>query len=81
VVARSIDDVLGLYERWGSYRGAVDLRHEVVGARHLSGLFGSAVTRPIALHVSAKRYRCAVEPDFLLGLSSPAPREGLLGFP
>ena len=121
MAARSVDDVLALYARWGSDgydedvsqlvhalqtgalarearapdalvaaallhdighllhlertggqrdRGGVDLRHESVGARHLSDLFPPAVTRPIALHVSAKRYRCAVEPDYLLGLST-----------
>lgn len=39
-----------------------DMRHEALGARHLARLFGPAVTRPIALHVQAKRYRCAVDP-------------------
>jgi predicted HD phosphohydrolase len=39
-----------------------DMRHEALGARHLARLFGPAVTGPIALHVQAKRYRCAVDP-------------------
>jgi phosphonate degradation associated HDIG domain protein len=46
-----------------------DLDHESVGARYLAGLFGPAVTGPIALHVRAKRYRCAVDPAYLDGLS------------
>lgn len=39
-----------------------DLRHEAVGARWLARLFPAEVTAPIALHVQAKRYRCAVDP-------------------
>ena len=46
-----------------------DLDHESVGARYLAGLFGPAVTGPVALHVRAKRYLCAVEPDLVDGLS------------
>lgn len=49
----------------------VDLHHESVGARWLSRLFPATVTGPIALHVRAKRYLCAVEPGYL-GRLSPA---------
>ena len=35
--------------------------HETTGARYLGALFPPSVTRPIALHVTAKRYRCAVD--------------------
>jgi phosphonate degradation associated HDIG domain protein len=48
---------------------AHDLRHEIVGARALSGLFGEAVRAPIALHVAAKRYLCFVEPSYAEALS------------
>jgi phosphonate degradation associated HDIG domain protein len=51
-----------------------DLDHEAVGARYLAGLFGPGVTGPIALHVRAKRYRCAVEPAYLAGLSAGSRR-------
>jgi gamma-butyrobetaine dioxygenase len=47
-----------------------DNHHEADGARRLAAWFGPAVTRPIALHVAAKRYLCAVEPDYLGGLSA-----------
>lgn len=47
----------------------LDLRHEAVGASALRGLFGPQVIQPIALHVAAKRYLCAVEPGYLDGLS------------
>ncbi|MEM9605791.1 MAG: HD domain-containing protein [Actinomycetota bacterium] len=48
----------------------VDLRHEAVGARALARWFGPEVTNPIALHVDAKRYLCAVDPDYF-GILSP----------
>lgn len=51
-----------------------DLDHESVGARYLAGLFGPGVTGPIALHVRAKRYRCAVDPAYLDGLSDGSRR-------
>jgi len=44
--------------------GGVDLRHEAAGAAWLAPLFPAAVTGPIALHVRAKRYRCAVDPEY-----------------
>jgi phosphonate degradation associated HDIG domain protein len=50
-------------------RLATDARHEAVGAALLKGLFGPQVIQPIALHVAAKRYLCAVEPGYLTGLS------------
>ena len=53
---------------------AFDLAHEAVGARYLAGLFPPAVTGPIALHVRAKRFRCAVEPGYLASLSDGSRR-------
>ena len=46
-----------------------DARHEVHGARNLRRWFGPEVTGPIALHVAAKRYLCAAEPDYQASLS------------
>ena len=51
-----------------------DLGHEAVGARYLGAVFGPAVTGPIALHVAAKRYRCAVDPGYLGKLSDGSRR-------
>lgn len=56
---------------------ASDRRHEAVGARHLSALFGPKVTGPIALHVQAKRYLVATEPA-LLGELSEGSRASLV---
>ena len=52
----------------------VDDDHESVGSRMLAPLFGPEVTGPIALHVTAKRYRCAVEPGYADGLSPASVR-------
>lgn len=46
-----------------------DARHEELGERWLAGRFAPDVTRPIALHVQAKRYLCAVDPDYRADLS------------
>lgn len=48
----------------------LDDHHEAVAVHALGGLFGDEVLRPIALHVAAKRYLCAVEPDYRTGLSA-----------
>ncbi len=47
----------------------VDARHEEGGAAWLARHFGPAVVDPVRLHVAAKRYLCAIEPDYLTGLS------------
>jgi gamma-butyrobetaine dioxygenase len=39
-------------------------RHDRAGARALAPFFPEAVTEPIRLHADAKRYLCAVEPDY-----------------
>lgn len=125
--ARSVSEVLGLYERWGSDHYDEDLSqldhalqtaaravaagagnaliaaallhdvghlldldarssaassststpsgdgggpaHEDIGARYLAAVFPPSVTGPIALHVRAKRYLCAMEPAYASGLS------------
>lgn len=46
-----------------------DRWHEDLGADYLAGLFGPEVTEPIRLHVPAKRYLCAVDPDYAARLS------------
>lgn len=47
-----------------------DLRHEARGARWLAELYPPAVTRPIALHVAAKRYICSVDAGYAASLST-----------
>lgn len=53
----------------GVDRTAEDDRHEAVGARFLGPRFGPEVSRAVALHVVAKRYRCTVDPDYHRALS------------
>ena len=43
--------------------------HEAIGARILSPLFGPKVAQPVALHVTAKRWRCTREPSYYEDLS------------
>jgi [1-hydroxy-2-(trimethylamino)ethyl]phosphonate dioxygenase len=49
-------------------RGVDDL-HEERGYEFLRGWFGPAITEPVRLHVSAKRYLCAPEADYFSRLS------------
>jgi gamma-butyrobetaine dioxygenase len=46
-----------------------DNRHSEQGAVWLSQWFGPEVTEPVRLHVAAKRFLCATEPDYLARLS------------
>jgi len=43
--------------------------HAADGARVLELLFGPAVAQPVALHVTAKRWRCTIDPDYYDELS------------
>ncbi len=63
------DDNVGLDEELTD-----DFQHERVGARYLAQWFGPDVTGPVALHVAAKRYLCAVEAGYLDGLSASSVR-------
>lgn len=45
------------------------LRHGPRAAAQLAGLFGTAVTDPIRLHVDAKRYLCYSHPGYALSLT------------
>jgi phosphonate degradation associated HDIG domain protein len=46
-----------------------DNHHEEVAASWLGRWFDEEVTEPVRLHVQAKRYLCAVDPDYLGELS------------
>ena len=50
----------------------IDDAHEELGCRYLTQLFGDAVTEPIRLHVSAKRYLCATSAGYRARLSEPS---------
>ncbi len=76
VAAALLHDVGHLLEMQAGADGPVDddLHHESRGAKYLSGVFPIAVTIPIALHVRAKRYLCAVDGDYYAGLSAGSER-------
>jgi phosphonate degradation associated HDIG domain protein len=80
VAAALLHDVGHLLELEQGERGADlarDLRHDVTGPAWLADLFPPAVTDPIALHVRAKRYRCAIDPSYH-ELLSPGSRASLV---
>jgi [1-hydroxy-2-(trimethylamino)ethyl]phosphonate dioxygenase len=47
----------------------IDDRHEALGHAWLQAHFGPEVTEPVRLHVAAKRYLCAVEPNYFAKLA------------
>ena len=46
-----------------------DNYHEEAGATYLARYFPPAVSEPVRLHVAAKRYLCATDPDYFEQLS------------
>lgn len=52
----------------------LDARHERQGANFLETSFPPAVSEPVRLHVAAKAYLCAVEPDYHARLSPVSQR-------
>ena len=49
----------------------IDSEHEVVGGRFLERFFPAELVEPVRMHVDAKRYLTAVEPDYF-DMLSPA---------
>jgi phosphonate degradation associated HDIG domain protein len=60
-VGHLVLDVQGASE---SELSSHDDDHQERGARILARLFGPRVAQPVALHVTAKRWRCTREPDY-----------------
>src|SRR5450631_3472383 len=52
----------------------IDDKHEELGHAWLARWFGPEVTEPVRLHVAAKRYLCASEPDYFSKLSRDSVR-------
>lgn len=53
----------------GAAEAGIDRRHEQIGSGYLANWFGPAVSEPVKLHVSAKRYLCGVEEGYFATLS------------
>jgi gamma-butyrobetaine dioxygenase len=71
VVAALVHDVghfVGLVSGADLMSGT-DNRHDESGAAWLSQWFGPEVTEPVRLHVAAKRYLCAIDPEYVGALS------------
>jgi [1-hydroxy-2-(trimethylamino)ethyl]phosphonate dioxygenase len=71
VVAALLHDVGHLIHRLPEDAAdhGIDTRHEQLGQAWLRQYFGPAVTEPVRLHVSAKRYLCATDSTYLAQLS------------
>ena len=71
IVASLLHDYGHLIHNFGAgvFKRGIDDRHEIIGAENLSAYFGDGVTMPIRMHVEAKRYLCAIEPEYLKLLS------------
>jgi len=57
----------------------VDDKHEGRGHAWLAAAFGPAVTEPVRLHVAAKRFLCATEPDYFAKLAPDSVLEPVAG--
>jgi len=57
-------------------QNGIDNDHESVGADYLKAHFPDSVSEPVRLHVAAKRYLCATDPDYF-GRLSPASVDSL----
>ena len=71
IVAGLLHDIGQFLDREGDAAGSDgrDEYHERSGAAFLDAHYPAAVVAPIALHVAAKRYLCAVEPNYRAALS------------
>jgi phosphonate degradation associated HDIG domain protein len=78
IVASLLHDYGHLNHNFGEEvsRRGIDNRHEILGAEKLSAFFGDSVTMPVRLHVEAKRYLCAIDPEYA-GILSPASTRSL----
>lgn len=56
-------------DEWIADEG-IDAQHEELGARYLARHFTPEIVEPGRLHVAAKRYLCATDPEYLSGLSA-----------
>lgn len=75
ITAALLHDVGHLIHKLGdAAERDIDDRHEALGEKLLRKWFDEDVVRPVALHVAAKRYLCAVEPDYFGTLSRASVR-------
>ena len=56
----------------------IDGHHEQVGEKWLKQRFGLEISQPVRLHVTAKRYQCTINPDYLEQLSPASTKSFVL---
>ena len=76
ITAALLHDIGHLLQRFGPEPAAqgINDKHEDIGAGWLARHFVPDVVEPVRLHVDAKRYLCAVEPDYFATLSPASVR-------
>jgi phosphonate degradation associated HDIG domain protein len=72
VIGALLHDIGHYADEFSAYSptDVIDKRHEISGAAILEGLIDPRVVGAVRLHVAAKRYLCAVEPDYFSRLSA-----------
>ena len=56
----------------------MDGHHEQIGEKWLEKWFGPEISQPVGLHVTAKRYQCTVNSDYLAQLSPASAKSFIL---
>ena len=76
IVATLLHDIGHLLHNQGedvAERG-IDMRHEIIGEKFLRNSFPETVSRPVGLHVAAKRYLASTEEGYVESLSEASKR-------
>lgn len=71
IAAALLHDVGHYADEFSAYgpTDTFDKRHDIVGAELLAPYFGSRIVAAVRLHVAAKRYLCATQPEYMALLS------------
>ncbi len=69
IVAALFHDVGWFFAEAPGASARANDHHAAAGARILEPMFGPTVAEPVALHVTAKRWRCTIDPDYFDELS------------
>lgn len=72
VVAALLHDIghLLIESSVSDYENEIDAHHDRIGAEWVAARFPQSVSEPVRLHVAAKQYLVATDPDYLAKLSA-----------
>ncbi|MEO8363710.1 MAG: HD domain-containing protein [Ilumatobacteraceae bacterium] len=72
IAAALLHDVGHYADEFSAYSPSdtIDKRHDIVGAEFLAPYFDSRIVAAVRLHVAAKRYLCALSPQYMSLLST-----------